>query len=365
MPQALPKKAETASLAMRTALPDFDGDPAADTLTRRQKAAVVVHLLVTGGVDPGIRDLPQEQQRMLVRVMTELRFIDKPTLAAVVAEFAGELDAIGLHIPRDPAKLLAGLDGQLSMDVVEMLSAELGLSGTSGDNVWREAAEMPLEDILEMVNAESDEVCAIMLSKLPAERSAEIIAALPSQRADAVAAAFAATEYVTPDAVARIGTAIGRQAAARPPLAFASAPVARVAAILNAATSGVRRTLLDALDARDADFAARVRAAVFSFEDIPKRIDPRDIPKVLRAAGNDFIVAAIKALPAEQHKIGEFILGSISKRMAEQLREEITDRADVADEEAEEAMSAIVAAVRELEESGELSLNMEPEKAAD
>lgn len=327
-------------------------------LTRRQKAAVVVHLLVSGGADPGVRDLPVAQQRQLVRDMASLRFIDRETLAEVIGEFAQELDGIGLHIPRDPARLLQMLDSQLSVEVVDQLMAELGESATPGDGAWQSICELPPEEMVAFLEHESDDVGAILLSKLPAERAATVLRLLPEDRGERLAIAFARTDGVSPASVARIGLALSRETSQRKAPAFAVDGAKRVANILNAATSSIRRGILDTLDSVNPDFAAGVRAAVFSFENIPDRVDPRDMPRVLRNIENTTLITALAGLPEDQAQIADFMLGTISKRMADQIREDIADRDTPTAAELEEATGAIVAAIRQMEEDGDLVLNV-------
>lgn len=332
--------------------------PPPTQMSPRQKAAIVIHLLISGGVDPGLRDLSPDQQRALVDEMQRLRFVDRATLASVVAEFASELDGIGLHFPSDPARLLAALDGQLSLEVLEGLQAELGPDAIPGDGVWTRVGELDNDAMVALVEGETDEVCAILLSKLPPGRAAALMADLPQERADSIAEAFARTEGVTPGAVSAIGTALVRAFDVRPKPGLGGDPVDRVAGILNMATSGLRRQVLDTLDDKSPDFAARVRAAVFSFENIADRVAPRDVPKVLRAVDNSVLVTALKGAPDEQAHVGEFMLAAISSRLADQIRDEINERADVPADEAETAMGEIVVAIRDLEESGELALIM-------
>ncbi|MEM9795655.1 MAG: FliG C-terminal domain-containing protein [Pseudomonadota bacterium] len=326
-------------------------------LTQGQKAAIIIHLLLAGGADPGLKSLPPAQQRRIVREMASLRFVDRETLAKVVAEFAGELDDIGLHFPRDMGKVLANLDGQLSQDVLEQLLADLD-EGEAPENeaVWEQIAAMAPDDILAIMQSESDEICAILLSKLPAVDAAKLLGQLPEARGPSIAAAFARTEGVNPAAISRIGIALGRQAAAVPVAAFADDAVSRIGGILNAATSGVRAEVMASLDGSDPDFAARVRAAVFSFENIPERLDPRDVPKALRGVDNAQMVAALGGAPDGMAKVVDFIMSSISSRLAEQLKEDIQERGSIPQEDAEAAMSAIVGEIRRLEEAGEIVL---------
>ncbi|WP_371153508.1 FliG C-terminal domain-containing protein [Jannaschia sp. 2305UL9-9] len=337
--------------------PDFSLPTSGRPLTQGQKAAVIIRLLVNGGADPGISKLPKDQQRRLVREMASLRFVDRQTLAKTVAEFASELDGIGLHFPREVDSILATLDGRLSLDVVEAVLAETGgdVSGL-GEAAWSGIATLDDAVIEDLMAGETSEVCAILLSKLPASKAAALIGRLPPERADEIAAAFGRTEDVTPDAVSRIGNALGRQSDARAIAAFDSDAVVRVGNILNAATSTVRKSILDRLDTTDPDFAARVRAAVFSYENIPARLSPRDVPRVLRGVENAVVVTAIAGAPDELSAVGEFLLASISSRLADQMREDIADTANVPAEQTEEAMSVIVAEIRRMEEDGEIAL---------
>ncbi|MGB3554524.1 MAG: flagellar motor switch protein FliG, partial [Jannaschia sp.] len=254
------------------------------SLTQGQKAAVIIRLLVNGGADPGISTLPKEQQRRIGAEMTSLRFVDRTTLAETVAEFAAELDGIGLHFPREVDRILTTLDGRLSLDVVEALIGEHGGEpGNLGNAAWEMVTTLDDQTLLGLMEGESDEVGAILLSKLPAGKAADLLTRLDAEQAEALAGAFARTEGVTPGAVSRIGTALGRQTAAIAPTAFTTDAERRVGDILNAAPSKLRRDLLDRLDKTSPDFANRVRAAIFSWENIPERLDARSVPKVLRA----------------------------------------------------------------------------------
>ncbi|WP_299817065.1 FliG C-terminal domain-containing protein [uncultured Jannaschia sp.] len=334
------------------AFPSLDARP---RLTKRQKAAVLVHLLISGGVDSGLRELPPEQQRAIVREMARLRFVDRETLAEVVQEFAAELDSIGLHFPRDLAAVVETIGGHLSFDVVESLAAEIGPDAPAGNGPWAVIGELDVPSLLAFAEGESDEVCAIVMSKLPSARAAELMAELPPERAEAVAAAFARTEDVTPGAVGRIGMALGRENASRVAPAFETDSVLRVAGILNVATSRVRNAVLESLDASDAAFAARVRKAVFSFENIPERIESRSMPKILKEVDALVVVKALSGLSDEMREVGTFILGTISSRLADQFRDQIAEAGTIPADESEAARSELVAAIRRLEDAGEIT----------
>lgn len=331
--------------------------PAPRSLTRGQKAAVIVHLLARDGVDAGVDRMPANLQRRLLREMATLRLIDRATLAATVREFASELDCIGLHVPSDPAALVSILHDQLSLETVEAVADEAGdASGDAGQFAWARLAEMEIGALLPLLEGESAAVCAVLMSKLPAEKAAKLLGKLPDDRADAIVHAFDATAEIGPGAVSRIGLALGLRSDAVPAQAFPDAPLTRVGGILTAATSTLRDAVLARLAASDPDRARRLRAAIFSFENVPDRIDPRDLSRILRALENDQVTALINGAPDTARPAVEFLLANISSRLADQLREEAAERGEVLEEEVEAAMSAFVAEILSLERAGEIRL---------
>ncbi|TFL16968.1 FliG C-terminal domain-containing protein [Jannaschia formosa] len=335
-------------------LPSFPDQPRAGGLTRGQKAAVVVRLLMMGGADPGLSRLPRDQQRRLVREMASLRFVDRQTLAETVAEFSAELDGIGLHFPREVDRVLQALDGALSQDVVDALLSETGGDpALVGGAAWTAISAMEATALTSLLEGETDEVCAIVVSKLHPDRAAALLAAFAPDRADAIASALARTEAVPPDAVARIGTSLSRSSAGRVRGAFDANAVVRIAAILNVSTTRLRQNVLARLEEGDPDFAARVRAAIFTWESIPERLDPRDLPKVLRGIETPLVVTA---LAGPEDEVSAFMLGSMSGRMAGQMREQIDETPTPVQDAIDEARGKIVQEIRRLEDEGDISL---------
>lgn len=325
------------------------------TLSRKAKAAIVVRLLLNEGADIPLEELPEELQAQLTQQMGAMRLVDRGTVAAVASEFAEELDSVGLSFPGGIAGALDALDGRISKHTAARLRKEAGVR-QYGDP-WKRLKEMSVEKLLPVLENESIEVAAVLLSKIDVKRAAELLGHLPGPQARRITYAVSLTSAVTPEAVDRIGLSLATQLDAEPARAFDSGPVERVGAILNSTTSATRDEVLEGLDETDAEFAEEVRKAIFTFGNIPKRIAARDIPRVIRTLDQAVLVTALAgAEAAGMQEAAEFILENMSARMADQLREEVQDRDKVKPVEMEEATGAIVAAIRELEASGELLL---------
>lgn len=334
--------------------------PIAPRLSRRQKAAIVVRFLLTEGADLPLAQLPDAMQAELTATMAKLRYVDRATLAQVVQEFLDELEAVGLAFPGGMAGALALLDGRISRHTAERIRREAGVRQT-GDP-WTRLRARPVEDLVPFALDESIEVAAVLLSKLDVSTAAALLGKLPGERARRITYAVSLTAGITPEAVQRIGVSLAAQLDARPDRAFDDAPVDRVGAILDFSRAATREEVLEGLEATDAAFAARVRRAIFTFADIPARLDRRDVPKVLRGLDQARLATALSgalAVGAGDGDAAEFLLASLPRRLAETLRESVADTtADPA--EAEAAMGEIVAEIRRMETAGEITLAVPP-----
>lgn len=335
--------------------------PPKRVLAPRQKAAVIVRYLLTEGTSLPLSSLPEHMQAALAEQMGQMRLIDRATLDDVVTEFLAELESVGLAFPGGIEGALTMMDGHISQSAAQRLRR---MSSTSSKvDPWERITALPPDRLLPILVNEAVEVGAVMLSKLPVGKAAELLGKLPGERARRVAYAVSMTGNVDPETVRRIGAALLAELDNQPPRAFDQGPVERVGAILNVSPSLTRDDVLQGLEAEDAAFAAEVRKAIFTFVHIPARLNPRDAPKITRLVDQPMLVSALAAATGKPglEEAAEFILSNISQRLAQGLREEMGARGRVKDKDAEEAMTAIIAAIRTLEATGEITL-IQPEE---
>ncbi|MEQ6247650.1 FliG C-terminal domain-containing protein [Sulfitobacter sp. HNIBRBA3233] len=333
------------------------------SLSQRAKAAIVVRLLINEGADIPLEDLPADLQAELTHQMGAMRMIDRATLAAVVEEFTDALDAVGLSFPGGIAGALDALEGRISRETAKRLRKEAGVRA-AGDP-WKRLRALEPEVLEEIVRGESIEVAAVLLSKLDVKPAAALLGRLPGPLARRITYAVSLTAEVTPAAVDRIGLSLAAQIDERPETAFGTAAAERLGAILNSSSTPIRDDVLNGLQETDLALADAVRRAIFTFGNIPARVDPRDIPRILRLA--DPVQLRIAMAGAEAQGFAEardFILENMSSRMAEQLREEMQELGKVKPADADEAMQSVIAVIRDMEEGGELAL-IDPDDTED
>lgn len=324
------------------------------SLNPRQKAAVIVRLILAEGEDLDLARLPPELQTDLAQEMALMGTIDRDTRNTIIGEFCDRLESIGLSFPGNIDGTLELLDGRLSPSTADRLRRLAALNGT-GDP-WDRIANMTPAILAEIARTEAVEIAAVMFSKLPVARAAEVFALLDPELARQIAFAMSLTGGIGAEALQRIGKALIQAADAVPQPQIDGKAGERVGAILNASPSVMRDSVLVGLEQDDSDFAGEVRRNIFTWAHIPARIDPRDIARITREVDNATLLKALAGAKGDARETVDFLFGGISSRLAESMREEMEALGKISTRDAEAAMDEVVAAIRRMEASGDLFL---------
>ena len=223
----------------------------------------------------------------------------------------------------------------------------------------------PQTQLAELARTEAVEVAAVMFSRLPVARATQVFGLLDAGLARRIAYAMSLTAGIEAPALRRIGLALMRAVESLPKPAIDAQPVEKLGALLNLAPAQTRDTVLAGLDQDDAAFAVQVRRTIFTWANIPRRLDPRDIPRVMREVDAATIAKAMAGAIGDDAPTVEFLLGGLGSRLADSMREEIEAVGKVSARDAEAAMTTVVAAIREMEQAGELVLLTEAEEEED
>jgi flagellar motor switch protein FliG len=327
--------------------------PAA-TLSRQQKAAIVVRFLMNEGADINLSNLPPALQANLTREIADLRLVDRATLGQVIEEFANELDAVGFSARGGLGEALKLLDGKITPQTAKKLREDAGVR--LFEDPWDRIKGLDIDDLIDILDQETAEVAAVVLSKLDVPQAAIILAQMPGERARRITYAISMTGSVTPLAVDRIGQCILSQIDNRPELAFVDLPESRIAAILTAANDTLRDEVLQGLRDTDAPFAERVERSVFTFDIIPDRIAQNDIPKAIKTVPqSDLVTAFAFARTNNQSEIVDYMMAAMSKRMVDRIEEEIQDLGKVTRKDGQAAIAMLVNGIQSQISAGELS----------
>jgi len=234
-------------------------------------------------------------------------------------------------------------------------------SGTL-DNVRQSIEALPFgflqkvdsQNLLTFIIDEHPQTIALVLTHLPPAHAADIISGLPSERQLSVVRRIANMGQTNPEIIKLVEEGLSSRMSSVMSQQFENAGgVPSVAEILNVTDRATERSLLENLAQEDPDLVEEIRRLMFVFEDICKFGDS-DVQAVLKNVESSQWAMALKGASEE---LKQKILGNMSQRAADILREEMDYLGPVRLSAVEQTQQQIVDIIRRLEDSGDISIS--------
>jgi flagellar motor switch protein FliG len=192
------------------------------------------------------------------------------------------------------------------------------------------------------------------LSHLPPEQSSPIISALPPEQQAEVALRIATMDQTTPEVTREVERVLERKIATILSQEFTTVGgVEALAELLNRVDRSTERSIMEVIEAENAELADAVKKLMFVFEDIIL-LDDRAIQQVLKEVDQKELALVLKGASDE---VKEKIFGNMSSRAAEIIKEDMEFMGPVRVRHVEEAQQRVVAIIRRLEEAGEVTVS--------
>ncbi len=315
-----------------------------------RKAAILLVSLGPEAAAEVFKHLKEEMVEKLTIEMARVRSIDPAEEEAVqreVLEHAyarGWVASGGVAYAREV--LVRALGERRAEDILSRLSTVIEqtpfefLRGT------------PPDQLHAFLRGEHPQTIALVLANLPSsDLAAQVIQLMEPEEQAEVAMRIAVMGHTSPEVVKAVAAVVQDKVKTFLHPDYEAAGGAEVLAdILNSTDRSTERTILEALSRRDPDLAEEVRALLFTFEDLLK-LDDRSMQLVLKHVDSKDLALALRGATPE---VKDWILANMSERGAQMLREEMEYMPPQRRRVVEEAQSKIVAAVRKLEEAGEI-----------
>ncbi|MEX0970222.1 MAG: FliG C-terminal domain-containing protein [Paracoccaceae bacterium] len=336
--------------------------PVVPKLSKPQKAAVLIGALGSQSARPFLETLDEAGLRHFVAAMSTLRQIRPDTVHVVIDEFLAELETAGLGVAGGMGHVRELLKDYVSDAVMERIMGEL--SASDAQDVWRDIIAAPPEALCDILTPEHAQIAAIVLARLPAERAAAVLASFNPDHARDVVVALNENQLLADEVLGEIGTVLHEALRARPRQRPVP-PSERIGAIMNFTPGPVRDHILSHFEGTMPDVSAAIRRKMFTFNDIPARISPRDIGSITQSVTEETLLRALAGAAQSAPETHEFILGNLSKRMAAQLEEAMGELGTVKPAEADAAQLDILRIIRRMVDSAEITLIDPPDEAQD
>jgi len=307
--------------------------------------------------------LPQDDAAKLISIL------DPKQVEAVTIEIA-RLDVISGEEQETVIREFADANpntwggGAGGIDVAKKLVEQALGSRASGtlDNVRQQIEAQPFgflhkvdsQNLLTFIIDEHPQTIALILSHLPPQQAASVMAGLPTDRQLSVIRRVASMGQTNPEIIREVERGLESRMASVMSQQFETAGgVPRVAEILNVTDRATERSLLENLAQESPDLVEEIRRLMFVFDDLIKFND-KDIQSVMKNVETAQWAMALKGV---NELLKEKILNNMSKRAGDLLREEMEYLGSVRSSSVQQAQQQIVDIVRRLEDSGEITVN--------
>ena len=221
-------------------------------------------------------------------------------------------------------------------------------AATTG-SVWSRLSAIDTGALAALVASEHPQTIAFILSQLSGNASARLLRALDPKVAIDAMHRLLHIDQVHPAACANLEALIAKRLDSMVGDGNSSGH-ARVARIFDGLDSRSEKTFLEALENAEPGAGEKVRALMFTFDDLA-RLDAAGLQTLLQAGARATLVTALKG--ASEQTASAFF-ANMTRRAGELLREEIAAQGGIRRSDVDAARQELVSLARKLIEQGDI-----------
>lgn len=293
---------------------------------------------------------PKEVQR-LGETIARMRTVSKEKMDDVLVRFTGEAASQSLLVSDTDNYVRSVLKRALGDDKASLLIDRI-LQGGDVSGIESLKWMDPLS-VAELLRNEHPQILAATLVHLDIDQVAEILKHFTERTRNEVMIRIATLEGIQPTALKDLNEALYQVLAGGDKIRKSSLGGVKTAAeIINLLGTSLEATVVDSIREADPDLAQKIMDKMFTFDDVNK-LDNKSIQAVLKEVSSDSLVIALKGASAD---LRTKILGNMSSRAAEALKEDLETRGPVRLSEVESQQKDILKIVRRLADEGTIVL---------
>lgn len=297
------------------------------------------------------KHLSPKEVQSLGETIARTRTVTRAKVEEVVAKFTEVADQQSLLVPDTGDYVKAVLRRALGEDKASLLTDRI-LQG--GDISGIESLKwMDPVSVAELLRHEHPQIVAAIVVHLDFEQSANVLKQLPERQRNEVLLRVATLEGIQPTALKDLNEVLFKVLAGGDKVRKTSLGGVKAAAeIINFLGANIEGTVIESIRGHDADLAQKIMDKMFVFDDL-QNLDNKSMQLVLKEVASDSLIVALKGAAPE---LKEKILGNMSSRAAEAMREDLESRGPMRLSEVEAQQKEILKTVRRLSEEGQIVL---------
>lgn len=293
--------------------------------------------------------LDDEEIKEISQNMANLGAINSDVVEKLFLEFVNNFSSTGsLTGTFDSTERL--LMKALPSERVNQIMEEI--RGPAGRTMWDKLANVNENVLANYLKNEYPQTVAVVLSKIRPEHAARVLAALPEEFSMEVVMRMLRMEAVQKEVLDKVEQTLRTEFMSNLARTNRRDAHEMMAEIFNSLDRNTEARFLAALEERSRDAAERIKALMFTFEDLIK-LDPSGVQTLLKSVEKEKLSLALKGA---SETLRDLFFSNMSERASKLLREEMESLGPVRLKDVDEAQMMMVNTAKELSAKGEIML---------
>ena len=322
-------------------------DAAQRSLGGDEKAAVLLLALGPDFGKPILQELDEMEIRVLSRAMVRLGPITQDMLDSLLVEFVTTISSNG-NISGNSDTTQRLLMSFLPPERVDAIMEEI--RGPAGRNMWEKLSNVQEDVLANYLKNEYPQTIAVVLSKIASDHASKVLAFLPEELAMDVVQRMLALEPVQKEILEKIESTLRTEFMSTLSTTKRRDSHEQMAEIFNSFDRQTEARFITTLEERDREAAERIKALMFTFEDLAKlegaaiqvlvqKLDKKDLGLALKGANDQIKDAFFK---------------NMSARAGKMLRDDMEAMGPVRLKDVDESQGRMVSTAKDLAARGEI-----------
>lgn len=333
-----------------------DNPPApldASKMTKVQKLAVLLVMVGPESAAQVLKNFHDAELDAVAAEMAKLGIISREVQRAILQEFTGVAVEASTSILGGVAYTQSTLEKSIGLFRATNIIGRVSPSRTPVA-AMQQIVEMETRQIYNLLKFEQPQTIALVMSYLGPHKSAQLLVLLRPEIRELVVERLATLAPTPIEVVEKIVDVLNKKVGTKHTRALNQTGGMKMAAeLLNSLDKNISKTLLIALEERNAELGVGIRQKMFTFEDLVV-LDAPSLQKILREIDMRDLAVSLKSA---SDKLKTALLSCISKRAAETVNEEMGFMGPLKLKDIEAAQMRIIEVVRRLESEGEIELD--------
>lgn len=316
-------------------------------LSGSQKAAILIMSMDEENATKIFNMMDDEEIKELSSTMASLGTVSSDTVERLFLDYVEGMSSSGVVVGTyDSTERL--LMKALGKDRVDNIMEDI--RGPAGRTTWDKLGNVSEEVLAAYLKNEYPQTISLVLSKIKSDHAARVLAVFPEDLAMEVMMRMLDMEAVKKEVMDGIEKTLRLEFMSNLAKTQRRDSHELMAEIFNNFDRNTESRFMTMLEDKSKEAAERIRALMFTFEDL-KKIDPAGVQVLLRTADKDKLAIAMKGA---SDAIKEMFFSNMSERAAKIMREDMESMGPVRLKDVDEAQMAVVSVAKDLAAKGEI-----------